>query len=160
MPITDLSQNPFMSTDPAKVVSKLAEPVGVEELDNIREITFSSLNTETPVDLDNGVMRAVQLLYTLGLGFFIRHAFGFSDDFLQKLRHDDSSIKGKPLKEILENSEAYEALFREYKKVYARQPYYNADLVKLCEIEKVYPSKALALVKLLMLVVISTKFEE
>jgi hypothetical protein len=155
----DISYNPFVTTRLEPVVNKLMENVGVKEMDRIRSITWTSLNDNLVPSSDKGVRRAIQLLYNCGQGFFITHAFNFSEDHLKTINFTDDSIQGKSLAEITTNNEAYRRLFKEYRKLYSKQPYFSPDLVKLADIDEVLPANAKDIVKLLLLLVISTKFE-
>jgi hypothetical protein len=156
----DISYNPFVTTRLEPVVAKLAENVGVAELDTIRSITWTSLNDDPTPTQDKGIRRAIQILYNCGQGFFITHAFNFSEDYLKTISFSDDSIQGKSLTDIATNNAAYKRLFKEYRKVYTSQPYFNENLVKLADVDEVVPSIAKDVVKLLLLLVVSTKFEE
>lgn len=156
----EISFNPFVTTRLDPVVTKLAQNIGVAELDTIRSITWTSLNDDPTPTQDKGIRRAIQILYNCGQGFFITHAFNFSEDYLKTINFADDSIQGKSLADIVTNNDAYKRLFKEYRKVYSSQPYFNPNLVKLADVDEVVPSVAKDIVKLLLLLVVSTKFEE
>ena len=154
-----LFKDPFSRIDTELIIAKTKEPLGEPTLDKIRTVTFLSLNKDVEPNLDKGILRGIQLLYSLGLGFFITHSFSFSDDVLRNKIPEDSSINGKSLAEILEGKAAYALMYKEYLKIYSKGTNYREDLAKLSNIESVSPAKAKDLARLLILIFVSSKFE-
>jgi hypothetical protein len=149
-----------MDIHPEAVEDKLLEPTGNSVLDEIRTFTFLSLNDSSPASSRLGIRRAIQILYSAGMGYFITHTFSFSDEWIKSITSDDDSIEGKSLASIMSgNSAAYERFYREYKKLYSKMAHYDEDYIKLSNISTCTPLIALPLLRLLMLIIISTKFE-
>jgi len=151
--------NPFQTVDYSNLLDKISEPLGVPELDVIREFTLSSLCVDSPT-ARRGSLRAVHLLYSLGLGSILTHAFGFSDDRLMKLDCFSLEFPGKSLRRIADNNSAYTSMYNKYLGMYSKQPGANTDLIELSKIESTKPGLALPIAKLLLLLVASCKFEE
>jgi len=159
LPVPDnLNSSPFTQSNPEKIVSKLLEPVQDERLDQIRSITFSSLNTEDPFNTSRGVFRGVQIIFSVGKGHFLKHAFGVTPEWLESVDFIDSKVQGRSLKSLAADSAAYGRLYREYLKVYSATPSFRKDLIGLCTVEDIKPVALRPLVQLLLLIVISSKF--
>tara|TARA_R100000278_G_C5445408_1_gene155276 strand:- start:153 stop:644 length:492 start_codon:yes stop_codon:yes gene_type:complete len=158
--ISEMYKDPFTESDPELIISKTKEDLGDPVLDRIRRIAFISLNRDgIEPSVEKGILRGIQLLYSLGLGFLFSHIFSFSDDEVQKLTLDNTSINGKPLNELLENKSAYRLMYKEYLRIYSKKSYYRDDLARLSFIDSVSPIDATELAKLLILIFVSSKFE-
>lgn len=158
MSIPYLTNNPLQDLTPEFVENKLLESVGNVKLDSIRQSTFRSLLSSDATEIYLGVRRAIQILCSTGNGFFLKHAFSFNPKWLSSV--SPSEIEGLSISEVCTtNSLAYERLYREYLREYQRTSDYskNKELVKLSNIDRTYPTVALPLVRLLMLIVVTSK---
>ena len=156
-----LSLNPLVEVSTENIESKLSEPVGDSLLDSIREQTFLSLSDKSTPDLSSGIRRAVQLLYSSGKGYILTHIFSFSPEWIKETYLYDTDIEGKSLSSILEeNSIAYSRLYVEYKKRYVTLSYCKPEYLDLADISDCTPQGALPIIKLLILIIVSTKIEE
>lgn len=156
---TTLNTSPFNESNPKSLIDKILRPVQDPMLNRIRSITFSSLNTEDPTNEARGVFRGIQLLFSLGKGQFLKHAVSLDSKWLEQQDLTSDSIKGRTLSSIVEDNSAYERLFKEYLKVYSRRPEYRKDLIGLCDVSDIVPKSARPIARLLLLIIISTKFE-
>lgn len=155
----ELNPTPFTESDPAALVSKLLRPTEDPMLDRIRSITFSTLNTEEPLNASRGVFRGIQILFSLGKGHFLKHAMSIDSKWLEQQDITQDLIKGQSLSDIVKNNSAYERLFIEYHKIYSKKANYRKDLIGLCNVADIVPKSARPLARLLLLIVISTRFE-
>ena len=147
----------FVESNIEVVVSRLLEPIGNSQLDKIRSVVFNSLTSNPSFDSTKGVKRAIHLLYNLGQGYIVSHFFGFSDEELRLLPSSDSSLEGKSVSELSLSANTYDLLFREYLKAYLTLPDAKKDLVGLTSDISVFPTACKPLIKLLILLIISTK---
>lgn len=148
----------FSESDPQVIIDKLLESVQDERLDRIRSITFSSLNTEDPFNSTRGVFRGLQIIFSLGKGQFLKHAFSFSPEWLESIDFKNDKVQGSSLKSLADNNSAYSRLYSEYLKIYSSKPDFRSDLIGLCNVEDLRPASLRPLVKLLLLIVVSSKF--
>ena len=142
-----LNNTAFTESNPESLIDTLLRPTQDPMLNRIRSITFSSLNNEDPTNESKGVFRGIQLLFSLGKGHFLKHAVSLDSTWLEQ---QDLTI---------EDNSAYERLFNEYLKIYSKKPNYRKDLIGLCDVSDVVPKEARPIVRLLLLIIISTRFE-
>ena len=154
-----LNNTVFTESNPKDLIDTLLRPTQHPMLDRIRSITFSSLNTEDPTNETRGVFRGIQLLFSLGKGHFLKHAVSLDSKWLEQQDITKDEIKGRPLSSIVEDNSAYERLFNEYLKIYSKDSNFRKDLIGLCNVEDVVPKAARPIVRLLLLIIISTRFE-
>lgn len=152
------SDTPFMKTDTLEIIEKLKESTGNDYLDNLREQTFLSLSSKATPDMNSGINRAIQLLYSCGQGFFITHAFSFNPEDLLKQPPSSDAISGKTLNQILENKVAYESIYDAYLKEYRSQPLFSSEYIELANLTKCNPQKALPILRLLQLIIVTTRY--
>ena len=154
----NLHTRSLSDSSPEILVAKLLESVQDERLDRIRSITFSSLNTEDPFNESRGVFRGLQVIFLAGRGHFLKQAFSFTPEWLESVDFTDTKVKGRSLKSLAGDRDAYSRLYKEYLNIYSLKPSFREDLIGLCNVEDVKPDTLRPLVRLLLLIVISSNF--
>jgi len=150
---------PFEELNPEELIDTLLRPTQDPILDRIRSITFSSLNTEDPTNQSRGVFRGIQILFSLGKGHFLKHAVSLDSKWIEQQDITQDSLKGRSLSSIVEDNSAYSRLYNEYLKVYSKKSFFREDLMGLCNVEDVVPASSRPIARLLLLIIISTRFE-